>query len=50
MPGFSLNLFKIVSRLNRSCLVVERKHVFNLRSVVNDLSPDALVAGITNMS
>ena len=36
-----------VRLLNRSCLTVERKHVFNFRSVENDLSPDALVAGFT---
>ena len=48
--GFSLYLFKIVRLLNRSCLIVEKKHIFNLRSVENDLSPDALVAGFTNMS
>ena len=35
---------KIVRLLNHSCLIVDRKHVFNLRS------PDALVAGFTNMS
>ena len=46
----SLWLFNILRLINRSCLIVERKHVFNLRSVVNDLSPDALVAGFTNMS
>ena len=48
--GLSLYLFKIVRLLNHSCLIVDRKHVFNLRSVENDLSPDALVAGFTNMS
>ena len=40
----------VLRLLNRSCLIVERKHVFNLRLVENDLSPDALVAGFTNMS
>ena len=40
----SLLMFKIVRLLNRSCLIVERKHVFNLLSVENDLSQDALVA------
>ena len=29
---------------------MERSHVFNLRAVENDLSPDALVAGFTNKS
>ena len=45
----SLGLFNIVRLLNHSCLIIEHKHVFNLRSVENDLSPDALiVAGFTN--
>ena len=38
----SLWLFNIVRLLNRSCLIAERKHIFNLRSMENDLSPDAL--------
>ena len=40
----------LLAMSNHSCLIVERKHVFNLRSVENDLSPDALAAGFTNMS
>ena len=31
-------------------MIVERGHVFNLRAVEKDLSPDALVAGFTNKS
>ena len=46
----SLLLFNILRLLNRSCLIVERKHVFNLLSVENDLSQHALVAGFPNMN
>lgn len=43
-----LLLFNIVSLVNRSCVIVERCHVFNLvRAVENDLSPDSLVGGFT---
>ena len=39
-----------VKLVNRSCVIVERNHVFNLWAVENDLSTDALVAGFTNIS
>ena len=43
-------LIIIVKLVNRSCVIVERNHVFNLWAVENDLSTDALVAGFTNIS
>ena len=39
-----------VKLVNRSCVIVERNHVFNLWAVENDLSTDALVARFTNIS
>ena len=39
-----------VNLVNRSCVIVERNHVFNLWAVENDLSTDAVVAGFTNKS
>ena len=46
----SLWLFKIFRLLNRSWVIVERSHFFNLRVVENDLSPAALVTRFTSMS
>ena len=41
-------LFNIVKLVNRSCVIVERNHLFNLWAVENDLSTD--VAGFINIS
>ena len=46
----SLCLFNIVKLENRSRVIVERNHLFNLWAVENDLSTDALVAGFINIS
>ena len=43
-------LFNTVKLVNRSCVIVERNHLFNLWAVENDLSTDALIAGFTNIS
>ena len=43
-------LLNIVKLVNRSRVIVERNHLFNLWAVENDLSTDALVAGFTNKS
>ena len=43
-------LFNIVKLVNRSRVIVERNHLFNLWAVENDLSTDAPVAGFINIS
>ena len=46
MPS-KVNIVKLV---NRSCAIVERNHLFNLWTLENDLSTDALIAGFSNIS
>ena len=43
-------MFKTVRLLNRSLFFLERSHIFSLRAVEKDLSPAALVAGLTRIS
>ena len=43
-------LFNIAKLVNRSRVIVERNHLFNLWAVENDLSTDALVARFINIS